>query len=87
VNLILKLMGTGVSIAAGLASAKLIDIVWKLVTGRESPKQDTDAIENTLRATLLFALISGAVSAVVRVLSQRGTQQAINRFNRTRELV
>ncbi|EMY32532.1 hypothetical protein D477_019698 [Arthrobacter crystallopoietes BAB-32] len=86
-HLILKLLGTGVSIAAGLAGAKLIDIVWKLVTGKESPKQDTEAMENTLRSTLVFALISGGVSAMIRVLSQRGTQQAINRFTKTRDLV
>jgi hypothetical protein len=86
-NLILKLLGTGVSIAAGLAGAKLIDFAWKAVTGKESPKQDTDAMENTLRATVVFALISGGVSAMIRVLSQRGTQHAINRFTKTRDLV
>jgi hypothetical protein len=86
-HLILKLLGTGVSIGAGLAGAKLIDIIWKMVTGKDSPKQDTDAMENTLRATLVFAVISGAVSAMIRVLSQRGTQQAINRFTKTRDLV
>lgn len=85
-SMVLKLLGTLVSIAAGLAGAKLIDILWKAVTGEDSPKHDDD-MENSLRATLAFAVISGTVSAIIRVLSQRGTMQAVNRFNRTRDMV
>ncbi|NKX55236.1 DUF4235 domain-containing protein [Arthrobacter mobilis] len=81
-----KVMGTLVSIGTGLLASKVIDVVWKKATGKDSPKRDDD-MENSLRATLAFALVSGAVSTVIRVLSQRGTQRAIARFTKTRDLV
>jgi hypothetical protein len=79
-------MGTAVSIGSGLLASKIIDFVWKKATGKDSPKQDDD-LENSLRSTLVFALVSGAVSTVIRVLSQRGTQHAIARFTKTRDMV
>ncbi|NKX50045.1 DUF4235 domain-containing protein [Arthrobacter deserti] len=85
-NVFLRVMGTGVSIGSGLLASRIIDAIWKKDTGKDSPKQDDD-MENTLRATLAFALVSGAVSTVIRVLSQRGTQRAITRFTKTRDLV
>ncbi|MFD1211879.1 DUF4235 domain-containing protein [Arthrobacter sp. GCM10027362] len=85
-NVLFKLMGTGVSIGSGLLASKIIDMVWKKVTGKDSPKHDDD-LENSLRSTLVFALVSGAVSTVIRVLSQRGTQRAIARYTKTRSLV
>jgi hypothetical protein len=86
VNVFLKILGTGVSIGSGLLASKIIDMVWKKTTGKDSPKRDDD-MENTLRSTLAFALVSGAVSTVIRVLSQRGTQHAIARFTKTRDIV
>jgi hypothetical protein len=86
VNFFLKVLGTAVSIGAGLLASKIVDVVWKKTTGKDSPKSDVD-MENSLRSTLVFAVVSGTVSAVIRVLSQRGTQHAITRFGKTRDLV
>ncbi|MCG2623211.1 DUF4235 domain-containing protein [Arthrobacter sp. I2-34] len=85
-NFVLKALGTGVSIGAGLLASKLLDVVWKRATGKDSPKKDDD-MENSLRSVLVFAVVSGAVSAIIRVLSQRGTQHAIARFSKTRDIV
>lgn len=85
-NFFLKVLGTAVSIGAGLLASKMIDVVWKKTTGKDSPKRDDD-MENSLRSTLVFAVVSGAVSAVIRVLSQRGTQHALARYSKTRDLV
>ena len=85
-NFFLKILGTAVSIGSGLLASKIIDVVWKKTTGKDSPKGDDD-MENSLRSALVFAVVSGAVSASIRVLSQRGTQHAISRFGKTRDLV
>jgi hypothetical protein len=79
-------LGTAVSIGSGLLASKIIDVVWKKTTGKDSPKSDDD-MENSLRSALVFAVVSGAVSAIIRVLSQRGTQHAITRFSKTRDVV
>ncbi|MBG6215995.1 hypothetical protein IWX75_000432 [Arthrobacter sp. CAN_A6] len=50
------------------------------------PPKSKDGLENTLRAALVFAIISGAVSTTIQVLTNRTTQQAIDRFARTRGL-
>jgi hypothetical protein len=86
VNFFLKVLGTAVSIGAGLLASKIVDVVWKKTTGKDSPKRDDD-MENSLRSTLVFAVVSGAVSAIIRVLSQRGTQHAIARYSKTRGIV
>ncbi|MEB7505744.1 DUF4235 domain-containing protein [Arthrobacter sp. NPDC055585] len=86
-NLILKLLGTGVSVGAGLASAKLLDFVWTKATGNEPPKDKDGALDASLRSAVIFALVSGAVSQVIRVLTNRGTQRAIARYSRTPEVV
>ena len=86
-NVILKLLGTGVSILAGIVSAKALDFVWERVTGHEPPKDAEGSLEASLRSAVVFALVSGAVSSVIRVLTNRGTQKAIARYKKTPEVV
>ncbi len=78
-----KILGSVISLAAGIAGAKIVDAVWEKVTG-DGPPKGTDALENTLRSSLVFALVSGAVRTLIQVLTNRETQRAINRFVRTR---
>ena len=85
-NFVLKALGTGVSIGAGLLASSSSTWCGKQTTGKDSPKNDDD-MENSLRSVLVFAVVSGAVSAIIRVLSQRGTQHAIARFSKTRDMV
>jgi hypothetical protein len=70
-NLILKLLATGASIGAGLLSAKILDFV----------------LDVSLRTAVIFAVVSGAVSQGIRVLTNRGTQRAIQRYQKTPEIV
>lgn len=81
-NALLKIVGMAVSIGAGLAGRKLVDVVWTKATGEEPPKpKDKEAqAEATLRHALGFAVLSSVVAAVIQVLTNRGTQQAIARF-------
>lgn len=84
-NLILRVMGVGMGIAAGLAATQVVDFIWKRVTGNEPPK-DKEGLENSLRSALLFAIISGTVSTTIRVLTNRTTQRAISRYENTRHI-
>lgn len=83
----IKLLGTGVSLLAGFAGTKAVDVLWEKVTGRKPPKGDKDDVPTTLRSALTFALISAAVSAIIQVLANRGTQRAITRFAKSQDIV
>ncbi|GAC1490415.1 MAG: hypothetical protein NVS2B15_09100 [Pseudarthrobacter sp.] len=85
-NVLIKLLGTGISLAAGFAGTKLVNAVWEKSTGNKPPtgKEDTPT---SLRSALTFALISASVSTIIQVLANRGTQRAITRFAKTQEIV
>lgn len=84
-NVLFKLIGAGVSVGAGFVGTKLVDFLWTKITGGAPPKSK-DGLENTLRSALVFAIISGAVSTSIQVIANRSTQQAIDRFSKTRDL-
>ncbi|WP_336855673.1 DUF4235 domain-containing protein [Sinomonas albida] len=85
-TILIKLLGTAISIGAGFAATKVLDSVWEKSTGNKPPKDATN-IEASLRDTLVFALVSASVGAVVNVFTQRYTQKAIARFNSTPDKV
>ncbi|MBG6224379.1 hypothetical protein IWX63_000938 [Arthrobacter sp. CAN_A2] len=84
-NVVFKLLGVGMSVGAGFVGTKLIDFLWEKITG-EAPPKSKDGLENTLRSALVFAIISGAVSTTIQVLTNRSTQKAIERFAKSRDL-
>ncbi|MGY2744806.1 DUF4235 domain-containing protein [Pseudarthrobacter sp. O4] len=86
-NIFIKLLGTGISLLAGYVGTKLVDTVWEKSTGNKPPKGHHDDIPTTLRSALTFALISAAVSAIIQVLANRGTQRAITRFAKSQDIV
>lgn len=88
-NVLLKVVGSLVSLGAGFIGGKLVDVVWTKVTGNEPPKPgDTDAQKDaTLRQALGFAIASAVVAATIQVLTGRGTQRTIERFKATADEV
>lgn len=86
-NFFIKLLGTGISLLAGFAGTKAVDVVWEKVTGQKPPKHDKDDVPTTLRTALTFALVSASVSAIIQVLTNRGTQRAITRFAKSKDIV
>lgn len=84
-SILIKLLGTAISIGAGIVATKLVDAVWEKSTGNKPPKDATD-LEQSLRDTLVFALVSATVGAVIQTLAQRYTQRAIARYKSTPEL-
>lgn len=83
----IKLAGTGISLLAGFAGTKAVDTIWEKTTGRKPPKGGKDDVPTTLRSALTFALISASVSAIIQVLTNRGTQRAITRFAKSQDIV
>ncbi|ALE93256.1 hypothetical protein AOC05_14485 [Arthrobacter alpinus] len=79
-NIVFKLLSTGISLGAGFAASKIVDTVWEKSTGNKPPKDGGD-LENSLRSALTFALVSSAVAAIIQVIAGRTTQKAIARFN------
>jgi hypothetical protein len=86
-NIFIKLLGTGISLLAGLVGTKIVDTVWEKSTGNKPPKGHDDDIPTTLRSALTFALVSASVSAIIQVLANRGTQRAITRFAKSQDIV
>lgn len=84
-QLVLKVLGVGLGVGAGYVGTKLVDFLWEKVTG-EAPPKSKEGLENSLRSALVFAIISGAVSTTIQVLTNRSTQRAIERFAKTRDL-
>ncbi|WP_104116285.1 DUF4235 domain-containing protein [Arthrobacter sp. B1805] len=84
-QVVFKVLGVGMSVGAGYVGTKLVDFLWEKITG-EAPPKSKDGLENTLRSALVFAIISGAVSTTIQVLTNRSTQRAIERFAKTRDL-
>ena len=82
----IKLLGTGISLLAGFAGTKAVDAIWEKTTGRKPPKGDKDDVPTTLRSAQTFALLSASVSAVIQVLTHRGTQRPITRNAKTQDI-
>ncbi|MET4002329.1 hypothetical protein ABIB48_001038 [Arthrobacter sp. UYCu511] len=80
-NIVFKLLGTGISLGAGFVASKLVDTVWEKSTGNKPPKDGAD-LNNSLRSALTFALVSSVVAAIIQTLASRTTQKAIARFNK-----
>lgn len=78
-NLVEKLIATGISIGGGIVGSKLVSFGWKAVTGNDAPT-DLDDTEENLVSAISFAVISAAISAVIRVSSKRGANAAVKRF-------
>jgi Protein of unknown function (DUF4235) len=85
-HIFVKLLGTGISLLAGFVGTKVVDAVWEKTTGRKPPKEDEGDVPTTLRSALTFALVSASVSAIIQVLANRGTQRAITRFVKSKDL-
>ncbi|GAA3675748.1 hypothetical protein GCM10023081_12680 [Arthrobacter ginkgonis] len=79
---LLKLAGPFVTLAAGFAGAKVVELVWTKVTGARPPRPgDTEAnVKSSLRQVLAFAMVSAAVGAAIEVLTGHGTRFAISRL-------
>ena len=74
-NILIKLLSIGASLAAGAAVRKALAAGWRKGTGNEPPKEAGD-LGNPLPGVLVFALATAASGAVVHVVTQRLARKA-----------
>ena len=75
-NIVAKLVTVGAAAAASFVARKATDGTWSFVTGREVPDNPDDP-DIELKEAILFALLSGALIALARMLANRQTTKVI----------
>jgi hypothetical protein len=78
-TLVNKLITTGVTVGGGLVASKVVEFGWRKVTGHDAPK-DLEDTDNNMWEAIAFATIAAAIAALIRVTSQRGANEAIERM-------
>lgn len=63
---------------AGFIATKVLDIVWKLVTGNKPPLDDGHD-HAPIREIVLFAALSGAFAALARTFASRQAQKYVEK--------
>lgn len=77
-NPLKKLVGAGLTFAATAITTRLVTSAWRRAAGHEPPS-DPEAEDFTLAEAAAFALISGALLGVARLLAARGTARLSGR--------
>ncbi len=65
------MLQTGVTVVSGLAARKAANATWKMGSGGKEPPSDPTNPEATVKEAIAWAIFSGVVVAVVRVLIAR----------------
>lgn len=68
-------------IAAGLAVERAVTKGWKIASGHEPPN-DPEDIDTKTGEVVLYAVVSGALIALARVLAIRGAAKAYTSYTR-----
>lgn len=69
-----KIVNAVAGMAAGVAANAIIDMVWKAASGNPSPR-DADKEELSTSEIVVFAVVSGTVTALFNVLSEISAQK------------
>lgn len=75
-NIVAKLVTIGAASAAGFIAKKATDGTWSFVTGKEVPENPDDP-DIDIKEAILFALLSGALMTLARMLAQRQTTRVM----------
>ena len=73
-----KVMGLVSAVGAGFVAKKVVTVGWKAVTGNEPPTNPEDP-EVTWQEAVGFAVVSGAVLGLARMLASRQAASAWHR--------
>lgn len=71
-NLVAKIITAGAAVVAGIVARKTTDGTWKFVTGSDSPANPDDP-DIDLKEAIAFAILSGAIIGLARMLANRQT--------------
>lgn len=75
-KILVKILGTVLSLLTGWLGTKVVSGLWKTVTGEQPPAPNNPEFqqEATLGKVLTFAIISGASAAVIQAITKRWTR-------------
>lgn len=77
-NIAAKLVTTGVALATSLVAKKATDGTWKFVTGKDAPDNPDDP-DVDIKEAILFAVISGSLIALIRMVANRQTTKVLGK--------
>ncbi|GAA5163891.1 DUF4235 domain-containing protein [Ornithinimicrobium tianjinense] len=77
-NIVAKLVTTGAAVVASIIAKKTTDGTWKIVTGRNVPNNPDDP-EVDLKEAIAFAVLSGALIALSRMLVNRQATRVLGK--------
>ena len=80
-NIVAKLLTVGAVILAGTIARKATDGTWKFVTGSDSPANPEDP-DIDLKEAIAFAVLSGAIVGLMRMLATRQSSKVIAKASR-----
>lgn len=75
-NIMAKVVTTGAALLASVVAKKATDGTWSFVTGKEVPENPDDP-DIDLKEAILFAVFSGALIALARMLANRETTKVL----------
>lgn len=71
-----RIVSTVAALLAGLVANKLVAASWRAATGHAAPT-DPDEPDVDLREALVFAVVSGALIALARLVAVRGAHKLV----------
>lgn len=77
-NIVAKIATTGAALLASIVAKKATDGTWSFVTGKEVPDNPDDP-DVDIKEAILFALLSGALIAIARMLANRETTKLLGK--------
>lgn len=77
-NIVAKLVTTGAAVVASIIAKKTTDGTWKFVTGKNVPDNPDDP-EVDLKEAIAFAVLSGTLIALARMLVNRQTTRVLGK--------
>lgn len=77
-NVAAKLLTAGAVFGASVVARKVTDGTWKFVTGKDSPENPDDP-EIGIGEAVAFAILSGALVGLARVLANRQTGKMLHK--------
>ena len=75
-NITAKLVTTGAALLASVVAKKATDGTWSFVTGKDVPENPDDP-DIDIKEAILFALFSGALIALARMLAHRESTKVL----------
>lgn len=71
-----KIVNMLAAVLAGVVANRILSLIWRSTTGRPAPI-DPEAPDVELREAIAFAVVSGAIIALARLVAVRGSNKLV----------